>query len=173
MYSARRDHTATRLLSGKVLLAGGINSRGLLAEADIYDPVKAKFSSFEIYDLSNKAYENKPIPMKEARHRHTATLLNNGWVLVAGGLNPVSTSNTAELFDPAAYMFSYTTGNMTSQRVSHTSSLLNSGEVLIAGGIDGNSYTKTAELYDPISSQFRSTGAMSHSDCGGLQRQLS
>jgi hypothetical protein len=160
MYSARHDHTATRLLSGKVLLAGGLNSRGLLDEADIYDPANSKFSSFEIFDLSKQAFENKPIPMKEARHHHTATLLNNGWVLVAGGLNSVSTSDTAELFDPATYSFSFTTGNMTSPRSSHTSSLLDSGEVLIAGGIDGNSYTNKTELYDPISSQFRSTGAM-------------
>src|SRR5208283_4613172 len=54
------------------------------------------------------------------RDNHTATLLNNGMVLIAGGVGPNSnTLNTAELYDPTAGTFT-PTGNLHTARWGHT-----------------------------------------------------
>ena len=73
--------------------------------------------------------------MTSARDQHTATLLNNGKVLVAGGLSqqhPVVVAS-AELYNPATGTFT-ATGSMSNARYSHTATLLNNGKVLVAGG---------------------------------------
>jgi hypothetical protein len=93
--------------------------------------------------------------MGTQRAAHTATLLPNGKVLIAGGFNNSGGLATAELFDPATGTF-MATGTMTGARVSHTATLLNSGKVLLAGG-DG---LNTAELFDPSTGTFTATGAM-------------
>jgi len=78
-----------------------------------------------------------------ARDAHTATLLRNGQVLVAGGIEATGfTSKSAELYDPATGQWT-ATGSMATARSSHTATLLHNGQVLVAGG-----GTSTAELYD-------------------------
>jgi galactose oxidase-like protein len=80
--------------------------------------------------------------MATARQEHTATLLPNGQVLVAGGLSWSARGlRRAELYDPASGV--WTTGNMTDQCFEHTATLLPNGEVLVAGG-----GTASAELYE-------------------------
>jgi hypothetical protein len=74
------------------------------------------------------------------RASHTATLLPNGSVLVAGGTN-----STAELYEPSASCFS-PTGGMEIGRQGHTATLLLNGKVLVAGG-GTFSPLSTAELY--------------------------
>src|SRR5215469_18042319 len=92
--------------------------------------------------------------MTIARSWHTATLLNNGQVLIAGGVTDSSSSVTAsaELYDPTRGTFS-PTGNMTAPRWAHTAILLPDGRVLIAGGSgsfgENLPYLTTAEIYDP------------------------
>src|SRR5258708_33319586 len=96
------------------------------------------------------------------RSVHAATLLNNGKVLLAGG---VGTSWTfladAELYDPATNTFA-ATGAMTMARESHTATLLRNGNVLIMGGHKGRRSAITiyssAEIYNPASGTFSSTG---------------
>jgi hypothetical protein len=96
--------------------------------------------------------------METARLAHTATLLNNGKVLVTGGLDGTGNpSNTAELFDPASETFA-PTGSMQTPRVWHTATLLNNGKVLVTGG--GFAGSATAELFDPTSGSFTPTGSM-------------
>jgi hypothetical protein len=68
--------------------------------------------------------------MAEARTFHTATLLANGTVLVAGGGED---NSTAEVYDPATGSFSIT-GGMEIGRSGHTATLLPNGSVLVAGG---------------------------------------
>ena len=69
-----------------------------------------------------------------ARDIHTATLLPNGLVLVAGGLNTGSVeSRSAELYDSASGTWA-PTGNLNEGRFYYTATLLLDGKVLVAGG---------------------------------------
>jgi hypothetical protein len=96
--------------------------------------------------------------METARSAATATLLNTGKVLVAGGSDangqPVP---TAELYDPTNGTFS-PTGSMEAARANFAATLLNTGKVLVTGGLDtsGNPLA-TAELYDPTTGTFSAT----------------
>ena len=94
---------------------------------------------------------------------HTATLLPDGKVLVAGGLITAinSATATAWLYDPSRGTWT-TTGNMVMPRSFATATLLLSGKVLVAGGNVSDSLgdTTSAELYDPSTGTWRATGNM-------------
>lgn len=93
-------------------------------------------------------------PMLQARSSHSATLLPNGKVLIAGGMRRNQDFyRSAELFDPITWRFQ-PTGDMTVARVGHIAVLLQSGKVLIAGGWVGKGCTDSAELYDPNTGRF-------------------
>jgi len=96
--------------------------------------------------------------MSTARIDHTATLLGNGKVLVAGGYNGAYLSS-AELYDPVTNTWALA-GSMSTARSIHTATLLGSGKVLIAGGSNG-AYLSSAELYDPATNTWASAGSMS------------
>ena len=65
---------------------------------------------------------------------HTATLLPNGKVLVAGGASEkFGFHDTAELYDPATGTWNLT-GSLSEFRAEHTATLLPNGKVLVAGG---------------------------------------
>jgi hypothetical protein len=88
--------------------------------------------------------------MNYERSRHTATLLADGRVLVAGGwLN----SNTAEVYDPSANSWTLT-GNMSASREMHSATLLSNGKVLVVGG---NYDRGSSEIYDPATNNWSPT----------------
>jgi hypothetical protein len=92
--------------------------------------------------------------MLSPRQDHTATLLNTGNVLIAGGVgtdNQLLTS--AELYDPTTGTFSQT-GSLSTARFRHSAVLLPDGTVLIVGGSSDGS----AEIYDPSAGVFTSLG---------------
>ena len=144
MTIARSGHSATLLLTGKVLVTGGGNG-GPDATAELYDPATQSFAP-------------TAGTMTEARSGQTATLLANnavanyGKVLIVG-----SADSTAELYDPVSSTFA-ATGSMHHARTAPTATLLSSGKVLIAGG-NTNSGNLVAELYDPASGSFSDTGS--------------
>lgn len=159
MSMPRAWHTATLLPNGKVLIAGGGSaSSGTMSDhAELYDPEQGKTGAFIAI----------PALMTAPRGRHTATLLPNGKVLLAGGrTNPSWTLlDTAELYDPSTNSFASTAGRMTVARQQHVAALLPSGKVLVAGG-SGYTYwggvtpISAADLYDPAANAFASTGDM-------------
>src|SRR5208337_1108177 len=111
-----------------------------------------------VYDPSTGTFSAGP-SMTYPRYGHTATLLSDGTVLIAGGcgtgLTPDCT-NTAEIYDPVANAFTLT-GNMVQPHAWHTGTLLNDGTVLIAGGVQGSITANCAEIYDPTSGTFTTT----------------
>jgi hypothetical protein len=102
--------------------------------------------------------------MNVARSGHTATLLNNGKVLVVGGKGNPSYHASTELYDPITTNFSIT-DSMSVARSGNTATLLNNGKVLVAGGYNG-SYLASSELYDPVAVTWTLTGNMNISRNG-------
>ena len=97
--------------------------------------------------------------MNARRAAHTATLLPNGKVLIAGGMTDSGSGlASAEIFDPATNTFT-AIENMTVARAGHTATLLQSGKVLIAGGYNGD-YLDSAELFDPETAKFILAGKL-------------
>lgn len=152
--SGRAGHTATLLNNGQVLIAGGESQGAViapLATAELYDPGTDTFS----YTGS----------MTVARVLHTATLLNNGLVLIVGGINPNGVNeSSAELYNPATGTFATTIGHPIAARERAPATLLGNGSVLIAGGFtspEEMSAFTSAELYDYSNGTFSSMGNMS------------
>lgn len=108
----------------------------------------------------------------EQRAGHTATLLNDGRALVAGGFEGINALlSTAELFDPATGKFTLASGPMNASRAHHAAALLSSGKVLLAGGsidpLRGDIFDPMsgarALLFDANAASFSATGFMSSS----------
>lgn len=97
--------------------------------------------------------------MTAKRAAHTATLLGNGKVLIAGGfVGNGGGLSSVELFDPTSNTFT-SAQNLTAARASHTATLLPNGKIFIAGGYNGD-YLSSAEVFDPTTNRFTSAGRM-------------
>jgi N-acetylneuraminic acid mutarotase len=150
----RYNHTATLLTNNQVLIAGGMTQASPVGEFALYA---------ELYDTaSNTWVSNFAAPLLSPRASHTATLLQNGAVLVAGGQSATSGYTTsAEIYDPAAADFSAVT-SMTAGRESHTATLLTNGTVLVAGGEDAGGPMALAEIYDPVANVWSPVASMNN-----------
>jgi hypothetical protein len=146
MSVARRDHTATLLPDGKVLIVGYIGT-----SAEIYDPSTGTFN----------ITGNTVLPHGQGS---SATRLTDGRVLVVGG---TFAQTTAEIYDPTTGTFALT-GPLNTVHSYHTATLLPDGRVLIAGGQDNNGPQthNVAELYDPTTGLFTLTGSLNYHRSG-------
>src|SRR6266478_5310658 len=134
LVTARVSHTATLLPNGRVLIAGGTSATGSLSSAEIFDPANPG-AGFRVLSAT----------MGAPRARHTATLLKDGTVLIAGG----DVAGTAEIFDPTTETFSSTLLTMAAPRIGHTATLFSNDSVLLAGG-----NTDSMELFTPADQKF-------------------
>ena len=165
----RDVHTATLLRDGRVLVAGGETYHVETDASVSYEPL----ASAEVYDPATRTWTTVA-PMLEPRVDHTATLLADGRVLIAGGASrefPPGCDGgcdfslaTAELFDPATNTWS-ATGSLHVARNYAASTLLNDGRVLVAGGYNqGGHALPVAELYDPATGTWARTGDLLDAD---------
>ncbi len=146
--------TATLLANGKVLITGGWfgpSDDDIDGSAELYDPATGLFTGTP--------------GMSIPRQHHSATLLPDGRVLIAGGLTTGPlwnvTTKTCEIYDPATGTFS-PTGAMHDTRMSHTATLLPDGKVLMAAGLTVYPWVvlASAELFDPATGTFAVTGSL-------------
>jgi hypothetical protein len=141
MVTAVTAHTATLLPDGRVLVAGGSAFGGhgqAVRAAELYDPASRSWTATK--------------SMIDARWGHTATLLPNGRVLIAGGFVGVGSLASAELYDPKDQSWA-ATGSMDTGRAKFTATLLLDGTVLVAG----SGPRRSAELFDPASGSWAAT----------------
>jgi hypothetical protein len=147
---ARNAHTATLLANGKVLVAGGRNTADgtgttYLTRVEVFDPATSSWSL--------------TTALTATRAHHTATLLPNGKVLLAGGMNGSGYLTGCVLYDPVPGTWA-ATGGFAAPRAHHTATLLPEGKVLVTGGNNSVSYLTATELYDPATGTWSASGAM-------------
>ncbi len=127
----------------------------------IYDPQTRRFSGLLPY-------------LRVSRIYHTATLLANGRVLIAGGGDTVATAST-ELYSPLSSGQPSPGPNMIVARTGHTATVLPDLRVLIAGGstdVWRGQVTNSAEIYDPFTNTFSTTGNMTTARTGHRAERL-
>lgn len=147
----RKAHTMTVLPDGDVLVTGG----------QAIETPWPSLASVERYHPATNSWRTVA-PLLHDRLSQTATLLDDGRVLVTGGLDTEGDAlASTELYDPV--LGTWTAGApMTAARRGHTATLLPNGRVLVAGGSGQSSTTAltTAELYDPVADTWTATGPM-------------
>jgi len=154
--TGRIFHTATVLPNGKVLVAGGYGLSG--------PPPARSLSSVELFDPTTRSWSVIQ-SMTSARSGHTANLLADGRVLVAGGddsVGPISHGwlSSAELYDLDSGTWQ-PTESMSNARDLHTANTLRSGSVIVIAGGNADGGLSSAEIYDPRSATWRTVASMS------------
>ena len=145
----RLQHTATALLDGRVLVAGGMLFKAAASPSvQIYDPLGDTWS-----DAAG---------MKSPRFQHAAALLADGRVMVSGGFFANNTALTSvEIYDPRTDTWEQAAG-MSMPRYGHALTVLPSGQVLVTGGAHHSPITST-DLYDPFAGQWASARVQANS----------
>jgi hypothetical protein len=158
MSIARQVPEAIRLLDGRVLVTGAANvpytaeSLGLNGIVEIFDPVTERWSL--------------AAPMLTPRVAHSMTLLADGRVLAAGGVDDRDgTLASAEIYDPATDTWRFT-APMNEGRLTHTATRLRDGTVLVTGGRTDDFWevvTPSTEIFDPATEAWTALAPLSSS----------
>ena len=177
MASTRAGFGAVAFASGalnhQVVVAGGASGRAKILGHTLRLAATA-LDNAEVYDPSTGKFTATAGTMVAGRAFFATTPLNDGTVLITGGLDSVGTPlNTAEIFDPAAGTFTATTGTMSEGRAFHTATLLNDGTVLVAVGVTASMQASgTAEIYNPATGLFSLTTGTAGSATAGQTATL-
>jgi subtilisin family serine protease len=160
-----QDYTLTLLPNGDVLAAGGMVDWTVATtdRAEIFDVVTGRWRSIA--------------SMPTSRSGHSATSLNSGTILIAGGndrpggLGSGTTEDTAILFDPATERWRTTDRAMVHPRQKHRAQALRNGDVLIAGGNRSLDAAAAAELYSTSTcASGLPAAAKASNGCGNTRR---
>jgi hypothetical protein len=153
LLTARRSHSVALLNDGTVFVAGGWNG-------------SADTTSIEIFDPSTGNWGSPSAVLSAVRNIATATTLQNGKVIIAGGYDAKNSAflTTLDVFDSSKYSISTISGKLTEARGSHTATLLSDGRVLMVGGVCDTTASpycavSTAETFDPSMSTVQSAGS--------------
>ena len=138
---ARRQHSATRLPGGQVLVVGGLGKDGgVLAAAERWERTAGAW---------------QPVgELRQGRARHTATALRDSRILVVGGSAGRGLLGSAELYDPRTTVWSRA-GTLSEPRAEHSATLLADGQVLVVGGLGVGGALASVERYDPATGTWR------------------
>jgi hypothetical protein len=160
MNVARRSHTATLLPGGKVLIAGGGNGVSTttsqpIQSVELFDPATGMFTL-----VGN---------MTERRSAHSANVLDDGTVLIAGGSNGTGTlfpTNTAEIYNPADGSFT-PVGPMVTSHLAQLPGKLRDGRIVWGSSYFNDTHTSSgglitdqSEIYDPVARTFTAIAPM-------------
>ncbi len=171
MTVARLGHTLTLLGNGNVLATGG-TSPETASGAGGGQTIRPDATA-EVYNVQTGRWTKTAGGLTTPRFEHTATLLDDGRVLIVGGLGPpVSGMSealaTTELYDPAVDSFRRS-NDLTDARTNHSAVKLPDRSVLVvggAGGTNGDTSLATAEVFNPGDGRWTSVGALSTSRTG-------
>lgn len=144
---ARIYHTATALHDNSVLIVGGEHDPSNVTSSNI---VTGSVEVFKDGKIKNAA------PLNIARAKHTATLLNDGRLIVVGGRGQDNKPlDSVEIYDPISGRWQIAQ-KLTTARVMHTATLLADGSLMIAGGVDANGHElDSVEIWNPITSTWQ------------------
>jgi len=150
LHVPRYGHSATRLSDGRVLVAGGDSLQG---QAETTFGVFPANNTAEVFDPAAGNWSTTG-NLNAGRSGHTASLLPNGEVLVAGGYtftppNSGVINKKAERYEPSSALW-HETSDLSVARSAHTATLLPNGQVLVAGGFGASGVLNSAEIYGPV-----------------------
>ena len=153
MQTARMCYETSPLQDGKVLVVGGFSLNGViyksLSTAELFDPLTG------VWSMTGQMSESR-------QQRHQLTRLQNGKVLVTGGMGESGNSYlaSAEVYDPSTRAWTKS-GSMSVTRAAHALVLLNDGSVLVVGGdVSGMRFpssTTSVERYNQPPTPFSGT----------------
>ncbi|HET7152830.1 MAG TPA: kelch repeat-containing protein, partial [Candidatus Kapabacteria bacterium] len=154
MSIARARETATVLPNGKVVVIGGEYA------GDSYSGTPT--NSVEIFDPPTETWSSAGTII-DARQNHTATLLEDGTILLTGGYSGYGFLNSCEIYDPVSQT-SHLVAPLIEERYDHQAILLSTGEALVAGGRIGGTdgiFLNECEIYNPVNNTWRQVDSMS------------
>ena len=147
MHVARYQHTATVLVSGNVLVTGGLSGSTPLNECELYDPVT------DTWTVTGA--------MGSPRWVHSAARLGSGKILVVGGrtnYNTTTALDTGEVFDPMLQTWSNAANTMSEGRLFTSATILPNSKLLIAAGERSDfTFENSADIFDPTTATFTPT----------------
>jgi hypothetical protein len=152
---ARRDHSATLLSDGRVLVAGGRDGASARADLLLFDPQSACTNPADCPAFAPaRGSGGEPIALITGRSGHAAIVLASNRVLVFGGRGGDGAAlASAELlvYDPATQRITRESSpSLVAARADFGAVLLSTQQVLVVGGVDGTGAPlSTAELFIP------------------------